>query len=85
MRVCNFRDFDCRKIVKSPLKGKLGFRLPLLGSVWSKSFRSRMTRLHGGIKAREIMYGGTLTLGFNPLTELRYALPFHSSFRTGSV
>ena len=41
---------------KISLKGKLGFRLPLLGSVWSKSFRSRMTRLHGGIKAREIMY-----------------------------
>jgi hypothetical protein len=47
------------------------------GGVWSKSFRSRMTRLHGGIKAREIMYAGTWP--FRNLTRsvrrLRYASP----------
>ena len=38
------------------------------GSVWSESFRSRMTRLHGGIKAREIMYWRYMAfLDFNPL------------------
>ena len=53
---------------KIAAKGKLGFRLPLRGSVWSESFRSRITRLHGGIKAREIMYWWYMAfLEFNPL------------------
>ena len=53
---------------KIAVKGKLGFRLSLLGSVWSESFRSRMTRLHGGIKAREIMYWWYMAFSkFNPL------------------
>jgi len=72
---------------KIALKVKLGFRLPFLGSVWSESFRSRMTRLHGGIKAREIMYWGTWPSGIltRSTRRLRGAFPFHSSFRTGSV
>ena len=53
---------------KIAAKGKLGFRLPLLGSVRSESFRSRMTRLHGGIKTREIMYWWYMAFWeFNPL------------------
>jgi hypothetical protein len=53
---------------KIAVKGKLGFRLPVQGSVWSESFRSRMTRLHGGIKAREIMYWWYMAFSeFNPL------------------
>ena len=48
--------WQSNRLLKTVPKGKLGFRLPLVGSVWSKSFRPRITRLHGGIKAREIMY-----------------------------
>ena len=72
---------------KFVLKVKLGFRLPFLGSVWSESFRSRITRLHGGIKAREIMYWGTWPSGnlTRSTRRLRYALLFHNSFRSGSV
>ena len=59
-------------------KGKLGFRLPLVGSVWSKSFRPRITRLHGGIKAREIMYQGTWPFGNLTFSTGDFVMQFHS-------
>src|SRR3954469_22316751 len=81
----DFRDFSGARSYNS-IEGETRVPIAFPGSVWSKSFRSRMARLHGGIKAREIMYWYMAFLEFNPLARRRcHALPIHSSFHIGSV
>ena len=81
-RVEDVRDFSVARSYNH-IEGETRVPIAFIGSVWSKSFRSRMARLHGGIKAREIMYWWYMAfLEFNPLARRRrHAFQFH----TGSV
>src|SRR6478609_4866394 len=82
----DFRDFSVARSYNH-VEGETRVPIAFSGNVWSKSFRSRMARLHGGIKAREIMYWWYMAfLEFNPLARRRcHVLPLHSSFHAGSV
>src|ERR1043165_7409293 len=82
----DFRDFPTTRSYNQ-IEGETRVPIAFSGNVWSKSFRSRMARLHGGIKAREIMYWWYMAfLEFTPLgRRCRHVFPFHSSFHTRSV